>query len=381
MSADLPLLIDQQGATVRLSAEELSAWAEGQRVFVSSLINDMRDERAAARAAIESFGATPVMFEIDLGGQDVSAEKAYLAGVRTSDVYLGLLGARYGVRLESGYSATHAEFLEAERLGLRLAIFSREGAEFDGAQRDLLDGIRSSYTSGSWATDEDLRTRIGARLRDIAAESLAPWVKVGRTIFRANSVESSNDQLGIRATIRDSRVLNELKAIVEQRQQVPFATVAEAREVQALAMTTQTQVQNRTDVTLRLAARPDRRNPMRMSVNGISAEELAKTALSDGLFGTTTLPTGTLGFGTRAVDPLLPLRGLGLADAILRPISHLLIAEHLFSEDEAQSVDIFKLGPTFQGRRHLQVGWIPPRRYSNSPDAEQVVIEGTVGGL
>lgn len=67
----------------------MRAWASGRRVFVSSLITDMPNERAAVRAAIESVGATAVMFE-DLGAQDISAERAYLSGVRSSEIYVGV---------------------------------------------------------------------------------------------------------------------------------------------------------------------------------------------------------------------------------------------------------------------------------------------------
>jgi len=73
--------------------------------LVSSLITDMPEERAAAREAIEGVGATPVMFE-DLGAQNVSAAEAYLSGVRSSDVYVGMWGPRNGVRMPDGYSAT-----------------------------------------------------------------------------------------------------------------------------------------------------------------------------------------------------------------------------------------------------------------------------------
>jgi hypothetical protein len=155
-------------------------------VFVSSLITDMPEERAAVRAAIESVGATPVMFE-DLGAQDISADQAYLSGVRSSEVYVGLWGTRYGVRMSDGYSATHAEFLEAERNGLRLCVFvyGEPGGEMDGSQRDLIQGTRNLYTTSPWTDPADLGRRVRQRLEELAAEELAPWVRVGRTLFRA----------------------------------------------------------------------------------------------------------------------------------------------------------------------------------------------------
>lgn len=111
-----PLLIDARSAVLPLSNEQLLEWGAGRQVFVSSLITDLPAECAAARTAIEAIGAQPVMFE-DLGGQDVNADQAYLAGVHRSDVYVGVFTERYGVRLRNGYSATHDEFREAEADG------------------------------------------------------------------------------------------------------------------------------------------------------------------------------------------------------------------------------------------------------------------------
>jgi hypothetical protein len=157
---DVPLLIDQRSASLAASEQDVRAWASGRRVFVSSLITDMPAERSAVRAAIEAIGATPVMFE-NLGPQDISAEQAYLSGVRSSDVYVGMWGLRYGVRMPDGYSATHAEFLEAERNGLRLCLFvhGEASSEMDVAQRDLIQGARNLYTTSSWTDPADLGER------------------------------------------------------------------------------------------------------------------------------------------------------------------------------------------------------------------------------
>src|SRR5664279_1446755 len=142
------LLIDQRSASLAASDHDVRAWASGRRVFVSSLITDMPEERSAARAAIEAVGAVPVMFE-DLGAQDVSADQAYLSGVRGAEIYVGMWGWRYGVRMPDGYSATHAEFLEAESNGLRLCLYvlGEASGEMDGPQRDLIQGARNLYTT------------------------------------------------------------------------------------------------------------------------------------------------------------------------------------------------------------------------------------------
>ena len=72
---------------------------------------------------------------------DDDPEDPYTAQVASSDIYLGILGSRYGKPLKTGYSATHAECNEAVRRGLRISIWTTT-ADQDGRQRDFLDEIR-----------------------------------------------------------------------------------------------------------------------------------------------------------------------------------------------------------------------------------------------
>ncbi|MFC0678293.1 DUF4062 domain-containing protein [Lysobacter korlensis] len=207
MQTEQQLLIDEQAAAIPIDDRERVAWATGQQVFVSSLIGDMRAERDAVRQAILRVGASPVMFEEDLGAQDIPAEQAYLAGVRRSDIYVGLFGPRYGQRMADGYSATEAEFREAERRGLRLCLFVNglDGGDMDGAQRDLIAGVQNRYTTSPWSTSDDLGRRVEQRLAALAAEALAPWVRVGRTIFRARRIRSAGSRSSSKPTSAAAR--------------------------------------------------------------------------------------------------------------------------------------------------------------------------------
>ena len=119
---------------------------------------------------------------------------------------------------------------------------------------------------------------------------------------------------------------------------------------------------------------------MRASVNGIAADEATSRALSDGLFGTSTLGQ-EVGWLARPIDPLIALRGLGLDDSILRPVARLLFGERLLSEQVASRIDSFNLGPSHHGLRRLRVTWTPPRVYVNEPDPAPSSIDGTITGL
>jgi hypothetical protein len=79
---DASLLVAQHSASLSASEQAVRARAGGRRVFVSSFITYMPQERSAVREAIKASSATVVMFE-DLGPLDVSADQAYLAGERS----------------------------------------------------------------------------------------------------------------------------------------------------------------------------------------------------------------------------------------------------------------------------------------------------------
>ncbi len=376
------LLIDQRSASLAASEHDVRQWASGRRVFVSSLITDMPEERAAVREAIETIGATPVMFEY-LGPLDIAADQAYLSGVRSSEIYVGLWGSRYGVRMADGYSATHAEYLEAERNGLRLCLFvhGEASGEMDGAQRDLIQGARNLYTTSSWTDPSDLQQRVTRRLQDLAAEELAPWVRVGRALFRAHEITSDGKTISVTADVRSDAVHSELVRMRDRRESgIPFASPIEALSVQVadLSTTTISTIAHKERLTLLVQER--RSSNMRPAINGVSADEVARRALSDAVFGTS-------GLGPQAswlapsIDPFAPLRGAGLDDSILRPIARLLFGEQLIANGSASRIDSFVLGPAHQGARRLRAAWTPPRVYANQPDPSALSIDGTVRGL
>jgi phosphotransferase system HPr-like phosphotransfer protein len=381
------LLIDEQSASITLDDQAVRSWGGRQRVFVSSLIVDLPAEREAARLAIEAVGATPVMFE-DLGGQDISAQKAYLAGLRSSSVYIGIFGSRYGIRLASGYSATEEEFRLAQQLGIRIGIFTKgaDSVEMDGGQRDLIAGVRNALTTSPWTDPTDLRLRIERRLRDLAAEELAPWVRLDDTVFRAREITSDGTSVTIHADVRDARVSARLVELRDaRRSDVRFTYADESRLVQIKSISSTMTATSGRDLTITLNVREQQGQGMRMGSTTIggtsySAEELAKRSLSDTLFGTNTVPN-QLGFGRSVADPLSAIRGRQLDDQIVRPVARLLITEHLLSNGDARTVDSFTLGPEHNGQRLLRVAWTPPRTYSNEPVGASVTVSGKVSGL
>src|SRR5580658_9422667 len=64
------------------------------RVFVSSTLDELVEERRAARRAIETLRLTPVMFES--GARPHPPQSLYRAYLTQSDVFVGLYWQEYG---------------------------------------------------------------------------------------------------------------------------------------------------------------------------------------------------------------------------------------------------------------------------------------------
>ena len=75
------------GATIRTPDQRL-------RVFVSSTLVELADERAAVARAITALRLTPVMFE--LGARPHPPRELYRAYLAQSDIFVGLYWQRYG---------------------------------------------------------------------------------------------------------------------------------------------------------------------------------------------------------------------------------------------------------------------------------------------
>ncbi len=373
------LVIDLSPAPAVDEAAVLS-WGADQSIFVSSVIDGMGAERRAAAAGITAIGATPVLFE-DFGGTDDDAEDAYLANVAASDIYLGILGRRYGKPLKSGYSATHAEYNEALRRGLHVSVWA-SAAEFDGPQSDFVTAVRVFHTTGSYSSPDDLADRVERRLRAMATETLSPWVKVGNTVFRATSVASDTKSVTVKARIRDNAVAASLEA---RRPSQSFGRNTETR-VTWPGGTSRVRI---TDVHVEVGAGrtrtvtvvgerlgDDHSHQLDTALDSRTPDDLTELAMQVALLGEPN-PLGSMGFMIRADNPLPAVEGRGLAEDAVAQVAELLVTEMLVGDRGAEYLTTFHLGPKHQGMRRLLLGWIPRRRYMNVEPVERR-IEGNV---
>jgi hypothetical protein len=269
------LVVDRMSSARRLTDDELRTWAESQSVFISSVMAELATERRALASMIEGLGATPVLFE-DFGGRDEGAQEAFLSGVARSDIYLGVVADRYGAMTPTGRSATHQEYREAVRLDKRISVWVRdESANRQGDARDFVEEVRVFHTTGSFTDTDDLVRRVRARLVEIAAEDLAPWVKLGVVVFRADRVTDHGTQVQVEATVRDPAAAEALAALRSDQwrraEPVAFNDHITSRRVRVEGVTATRTARSSQGFIIELAV--DGQPPsslMRMAVNGRS---------------------------------------------------------------------------------------------------------------
>jgi hypothetical protein len=110
------------------------------RVFVSSTMSELADDRQAARTAITRLHLTPVMFEV--GARSHPAGEVYRAYLRQSDVFVGIYGRSYGwVAPAETVSGLEDEYLlSGDRPKL---IYVKTGGEREPRLQGLLDRIQA----------------------------------------------------------------------------------------------------------------------------------------------------------------------------------------------------------------------------------------------
>lgn len=373
--AEERLLIDRAAAAERPAREALAEWAAQQRVFVSSVIAGYAEPRKAAVAAIEKTGATAVWFE-RFGGRDSDPNQAYLDEVRSSDIYVGLLGARYGRPLPSRFSPTHEEYREAERQGLRLSVWVEEGVDREGPQQSFLEEVRQFNVTGGFASPDELEQELERRLVDIAAEDLSPWCKLGRVIFRAREITERSGHAGITATIKDPLVadaLGEMNDRFARREQLLTYTgrtlVATIEGVQIT-----TRAARSRDVVIEAAvSQPPQ--PSTYSFSGMSWDEMTELALRVSILGEPN-PLGIMGGQAEISNPLPEVVAAGVPAEALRTVCELVLTEVLVTQRGVARILRLRLGSSIAGRRAFQLEWLPVSQYGEPPPPR--MLQGAV---
>ena len=143
-----------------------------RRIFISSVMRDFATERAAAKEAVMSLRQQPVMAE-DFGAQPFSSQTACMEGVRSSEIYVGIFGPRYGYKAPgSGLAATEEEFNEARNRGLAILCFEQIGSK-ESDQDAFLQRIKpyeTGYSVAFFETPEQLKMQVVRAINDLIGQ-------------------------------------------------------------------------------------------------------------------------------------------------------------------------------------------------------------------
>lgn len=179
------------------------------RVFISSVRQGLEEERDALPGIIAATGHQPVRFE-DYTAQSVPSRQACLEGVRSADVYLLLLGPRYGHRFEdTGQSPTHDEWVTARAMGISQLVFRKVGVDFETAQLDFARVV-GDYAAGvfyaEFSSTHELLTKVTSSLRELERTapplSFSPLTAPLPVLWRGDFPENShNSAYSERATL------------------------------------------------------------------------------------------------------------------------------------------------------------------------------------
>jgi Domain of unknown function (DUF4062) len=379
---DNPLLIDRAAAADLPSVQALAEWASDKRVFISGVMSELIAERNAAANAIRAVGAHPVMFE-EFGGRDADPEQAYLAELESSDIYLGILGRRYGKPLKSKFSATHTEYLHAEKHGLRIAIWAIASDDREGHEEAFLNEVRTFYVAQQVQSVADLERQIRERITSIAAEDLAPWCKLRNIVFRATKVTNRGNEIEVAARVRNDEVAHNLEQLRPDRlsngEEGRFTWQGRSKQVKVRSVETTTTSARSVLIRMILDVVPSPQSSMiEVSFAGMSRTDLTESALRSALFGERNpLLRDHLGFLSEMADPFESLREHPVSEETLRPIAELMLTDELVGSGRAERIASFRLGVETRGHRKCEVTWQIRRRFANEKD-EIRKIEGSV---
>jgi hypothetical protein len=137
-----------------------------KKVFISSVITDFEEYRQAAKRAVEIMGNRPVMSEVS-GARPYSPEKACVTEVETSDVYIVILGKKYGFITPKGISVTHTEYRAARDSDKPILAFMKR-CKMEAKQekfRQEVEEYQKGFFRAGFETPEELKEEIIKSLR------------------------------------------------------------------------------------------------------------------------------------------------------------------------------------------------------------------------
>lgn len=145
-----------------------------RKAFISSVISGFEDYRQAAKKAIELMGHTPVMSE-NFSARNYSSETACIHEVEQSDIYILIMGEKYGFGTKEGISVTQTEFRAAIATNRPILVFIKK-CEMESDQQSFLKEVEDyhgGFFRAGFQTPDELKDEIIKALRQLETMSQA----------------------------------------------------------------------------------------------------------------------------------------------------------------------------------------------------------------
>ena len=170
MATDSPLDAARRSTGALTVPAQIRTPDQRVRVFISSTLDELAPERAAAREAITQLRLTPVFFEA--GARPYPPRELYRAYLAQSDIFVGLYWQRYGwVAPDMEISGLEDEYqLAGEKP--KLIYLKTPAPAREQRLQALLDRIRTEDTASyqKFATPDDLLERLANDLAQLLTE-------------------------------------------------------------------------------------------------------------------------------------------------------------------------------------------------------------------
>lgn len=134
------------------------------KIFISSTIVDLPNERKAALKAVEKVGGFPVMSEHTMEAQSTDSVTACLSKVMESDIYVLILGGRYGWQPEGKESITELEYNTARSRNLPILVINTTYPK-DQLQKEFEGRVEPKYFRKTVQDAYELETEIEKALK------------------------------------------------------------------------------------------------------------------------------------------------------------------------------------------------------------------------
>ena len=142
------------------------------KVFLSSAMTELHNERAAVYNALTDGGFKVIWFE-DFGARPEVAQAAYLEGVQEADVYVGIFWNQHSM-------ATEEEYGKAERLGRPCFIYIKDFVvNREPKMQAFIDELRQKHTCKSFVNALALAKQVPEDVQGWIVHQYLQWIVEG----------------------------------------------------------------------------------------------------------------------------------------------------------------------------------------------------------